>query len=183
MHTKKDIKVKRLQFRLVPHIRPWRPCNWTQPPSWRWYFGRASLTMLSRRLPLSSFVPCTASLHGEDEWRNIMRGKYLKDNPLTKARANRRRRTVNGQRIYPSHPDYPHPKSLADTPIACAVTIARIRARVEEALQARGHPREHGYRWVHLHRRPQVPARNLEDWEVTRPCSQTTECFVVRVPV
>ena len=56
------------------------------------------------------------------------RGKYLKDNPLTKARANRRRRTVNGQRVYPSHPDYPHPKNLVDTPIECAVTIARIRA-------------------------------------------------------
>ena len=36
------------------------------------------------------------------------RGEYKKDNPLTKARANATRRTVNGKRIYPSHPDYPH---------------------------------------------------------------------------
>ena len=38
------------------------------------------------------------------------RGEYKKDNPLTKARANATRRTVDGKRIYPSHPDYPHAK-------------------------------------------------------------------------
>ena len=74
------------------------------------------------------------------------RGKYLKDNPLTKARNNRRRRTVNGQRIYPSHPDYPHPKNLADTPIQCAVAIARIRAE-----------------WKKLYKRPDVEENKATD--------------------
>ena len=75
-----------------------------------------------------------------------MRGKYLKDNPLTKARANRRRRTVNGERIYPSHPDYPHPKNLVDTPIQCAIAIARIRAE-----------------WKKLYKRPDVEENRATD--------------------
>ena len=55
------------------------------------------------------------------------RGEYKKDNPLTKARANATRRTVGGKRVYPSHPDYPHPEVSECWPRGVLAGIRRKR--------------------------------------------------------